>query len=148
MRHFSAVSSCKFSARTLGLAETQHVLFTAQKLNVYPFKTNFKRYYGISEVGLYIILANGKYISCYSLKASDLLWLTYPLLIGVSCHLSALRWRSVALTNVSVSERTTNQTLNGKRSCLSCNSTICSVDLQPSLPSQPCPPIPTHHQHS
>lgn len=81
LRHVSAVSSCRFSAGTLGLAETQHVPFTAQKLNVYPFKTNFKRYYGISEVGLYTILANWKYISCFSLKASDLLWLTYLLLI-------------------------------------------------------------------
>lgn len=44
-RHVSAVPSCKFSAGTLGLAETQHDPFTAQKLNVYPLKINSKRYY-------------------------------------------------------------------------------------------------------
>lgn len=70
-----------------------------------------------------------------SLAASDLLWLTYLLLIKTPynrCsnvakhptedlpvgHLSALQWSSVALTNVSVSERTTNQTLNGKKKLL------------------------------
>lgn len=45
-------------------------------------------------------------LAVLSLKASDLLWLTYLLLI-----------RTV-LTNVSVSERTTNQTLNGKKQLL------------------------------
>lgn len=77
LRRVSAVSSCRFSAGTVGLAETQHIPFTAQKLNVYPFKTIIKRYYGIFEVGLY----TKQYISCFSLKASDLLWLTYPLLM-------------------------------------------------------------------